>query len=50
MCICVSPRDALETIAKEAASLHSEGWDGEDPFADVCKSELEDDEAIIEDE
>ena len=51
---CLKPggvtHSALETIAKETARLHSEGWDGEDPFTDVYKSELEDDEAIIEDE
>ena len=50
---CLKPggvaHSALETIARETASLHSEGWDGEDLFADVCESELED-EAIIEDE
>ena len=38
------------TIAKETASLHMEGWDGEDLFTDVCESELEDDEALTEDE
>ena len=32
------------------ASLHSEGWDGEDLSVDICKSKLEDDEATIEDE
>ena len=40
---------AVTTTMKETASLHCEGWDGENPFADVCNSKLEDDEAVIED-
>ena len=53
MAHCLKPDgialSALNTVAKETASLHCEGWYGEDPFADVCNLELEDDEAVIED-
>ena len=46
----VSPIVLSRPSRRKQSCLHREGWDGQDPFADVCNSELEDDETVIEDE